>query len=320
MKVGETMDQTEFFLNNPPCLSVPVSDADKLLACDNPLCLKLYIYLLRSAKPVGLQRISEDLDTHPNELRKAAKELKSMGLMSSSTKGGIVAPADELPQYDAAYISKRTTHDPAFSDLRQEAEQILGKALSTPDLNTLFGIYDQLGLPPEVICMLLTSCREDIEEHYGPGRVPTMRQIEQQAYIWANLEILTLEQAEAYLVHRKAQKDSIQEVRRALGIYDRQLSKSENEYIRKWLDMGFAPDAINIAFDRTVTQTGGLKWAYMNRILESWHSKGLHTPDEINEGDKPLSKRQPQPADYPVNRTAGSEKERLMKLYQDISK
>ena len=310
----------EFFLNNPPCLSVPVSDADKLLACSNPLCLKVYIYLLRAAKPMSLQRMSEDLSIHPAELKKAAKELKTMGLMSASGKGVIVAPADELPQYDAAYIAKRSTQDDAFRDLQKETENILGKPLSTADLNTLFGIYDQLGLPPEVICMMLMSCREEIEERYGPGRLPTMRQIESQAYRWANMEIMTLEQAESYLVRRKEQKDAAKEIRRTLGITDRKLSKTEGEYIMRWLNMGFGSDAIAIAFDRTVTQTGGLKWAYMNRILESWHNMNLHTPEEINEGDRPLSQRQTSDRYTPTSKVPGGEKERLMKLYEDISK
>ena len=45
------MDHTEYFLSNPPCLSVPVSDADKLLGCSDLLCLKLYEKILREVTP-----------------------------------------------------------------------------------------------------------------------------------------------------------------------------------------------------------------------------------------------------------------------------
>ena len=31
--------------------------------------------------------------------------------------------------------------------------------------------------------------------------------------------------------------------------------------------------------------TGARKWPYLNRILMSWHEKGLHTPEEIETGD-----------------------------------
>ena len=32
--------------------------------------------------------------------------------------------------------------------------------------------------------------------------------------------------------------------------------------------------------------TGGLKWPYLNSILKSWHSQGLHTVAAIDAGDK----------------------------------
>jgi DNA replication protein DnaD len=49
--------------------------------------------------------------------------------------------------------------------------------------------------------------------------------------------------------------------------------------------MGFSPEAVSIAYDRTVLKTGALKWPYLNSILKSWHQKGLHTPEEIETGD-----------------------------------
>ena len=49
--------------------------------------------------------------------------------------------------------------------------------------------------------------------------------------------------------------------------------------------MGFGPDAVAEGYDRTVISAGGLKWPYLNKILLSWHEKGLHTLSEIQEGD-----------------------------------
>jgi hypothetical protein len=40
--------------------------------------------------------------------------------------------------------------------------------------------------------------------------------------------------------------------------------------------------SVSNAYDRTVTNTGRLKWAYMDTILRSWHEKKLHTPAEID--------------------------------------
>lgn len=308
----------EYYLSNPPCLSVPVSDADKLLGCSNLLCMKLYLYLLRAGKSVTPERAAEDLNIPAADLKKAAKELKAMGLMSTAGKGKL-PPEQKIPEYEKTYIVKRSMEDANFEGLQIEAANVVGHTLSAQELNTLFGIYDHLGLPAEVICMLMTSCLEDAQEKYGPGRLPTMRQIEQQAYIWAREEVMTLDLADAYLNRRRERKDTLSQLKRILGVWDRPFTKTEVNYLSDWLDKGFGIDAISMAFDRTVTQTGGLKWAYMNRIMLNWHEKGLHTPEEIESGDIPPSKpAQKKTATRVAPPPQGGEKERLMKLLEDI--
>ena len=135
------MDHTEYFLSNPPCLSVPVSDADKLLGCSDLLCLKLYLYLLRAGKSVTLERASEDLGIAPADLKKAAKELKTMGLMGTAGKGK-VPPEQAIPEYGKSYIAKRTMEDPMFEAMQAEAAQcfslfILGTSSSSVTSNIL---------------------------------------------------------------------------------------------------------------------------------------------------------------------------------------
>lgn len=61
--------------------------------------------------------------------------------------------------------------------------------------------------------------------------------------------------------------------------------------MESWIDLGFEEDAIAEAADRTITNTGGLKWKYMDTILRSWHGKGLHTMEEIEKGDAPKASR-----------------------------
>jgi DNA replication protein DnaD len=50
--------------------------------------------------------------------------------------------------------------------------------------------------------------------------------------------------------------------------------------------MGMDEEAISMAYERTCLNTGGLNWAYMNKILQRWHSQGLHTAEEIRTGDQ----------------------------------
>ena len=65
----------------------------------------------------------------------------------------------------------------------------------------------------------------------------------------------------------------------------RNLTQAEEKYALSWLDMGFEDAVIAMAYERTCLNTGGLNWAYMNKILQRWHSAGLHTPDAVRGGD-----------------------------------
>ena len=43
--------------------------------------------------------------------------------------------------------------------------------------------------------------------------------------------------------------------------------------------------AIEQAYERTCLNTGGMNWAYMNKILQRWHESGLHTAEAVKNGD-----------------------------------
>ena len=49
--------------------------------------------------------------------------------------------------------------------------------------------------------------------------------------------------------------------------------------------MGFSDEAIALAFDRTLTNTGALKWPYLNGILKKWHAAGLHEAAEVEKAE-----------------------------------
>ena len=50
--------------------------------------------------------------------------------------------------------------------------------------------------------------------------------------------------------------------------------------------MGFTDEVFTMAYERTCLNTGGLSWAYMNKILLRWHEAGMHTADEVRNRDR----------------------------------
>ena len=108
---------------------------------------------------------------------------------------------------------RRSREDAGFAAIVSEAQKVLGHVLSSSDLKRLFGIYDYLALPPEVILMLLNHCVS-----ISQGRRPSMRFIEKEAYVWANREIMSLEQAEEYIRSSRQRREELGRIKESLGI------------------------------------------------------------------------------------------------------
>ena len=81
---------------------------------------------------------------------------------------------------------------------------------------------------------------------------------------------------------------------RALGLGDRLPVASEEKYLIAWQEMGFPPETVAIAYDKTVLKCHELKWPYCNGILKRWHEAGLHTPEEVEQGDRPAARKEEQ--------------------------
>lgn len=309
------MNDEKYKLNNK-LLTLPEGEADRLIAVGDGDAALLYIYLLRNGRERGRVEAGKALRMTDARLETAAALLRSMGLLAVGAGTPAPPPADETPEYTAEEVVSRSRTDSAFGGVLKEAESIMGRALSGVDMKTLFGIYDRLGLPPEVVLLLLHHCVEEYRGKYGPGRVPSMRYIEKEAYTWANREVLTLDAAESYLREQRERRESSAVIRRQLGIKDREPTPTERRYIDSWLELGFGAEAVETAMDRTVINTGQLKWNYMDKILRSWHDKGLHTPAEIQKGDPPGRRTA---AAKPAAGDDGDDMEQIRRAYDRIS-
>ena len=275
--------ERKFIIQPPDVVAMSAQAADKLIRDGSAEAALLYIYLLRHGGDCPLEQAEREL-----RLRSAAgalRTLESLGLVGTEARRGPIRPEDAPPQYTVEEIRGSIARGSNFGELVQEVQGLLGRVLSGGDLVTLYGIYDYLGMPVEVILLLVRHCMELCRQKYGEGRRPTLRAIEKEAYRWAEAEVMSLPRAEAYLARRAQESDAAVAIRRVLGLSDRALSKSEGNYIAAWARMGFGAEAVALAYDRTTMSTGKLSWAYMDSILRSWHAKGLHTPAEIQQGD-----------------------------------
>ena len=311
------MDEAKRKLNTPPLLAVPVRDARLLLDAGDGDCALLYLHILENGGVLDTALAARTLRLSVRAVQGIAGKLERLGLLSGAEERP-AGPAGELAEYQAADVVRRSQSDPGFQALVEETGRILGRVLTSTDLKKLFGIYDDLALPADVIMLLVHHCKEEHDERYGASRHLGFAAIEKEACAWFERELVTYEQAEEYLARLRERKTLTAEVQRAMGIRGRELSVTERKYIMSWLELGFGPEALALAADRTVTNTGELKWRYMNSIVQSWHGKGLHTVAEIEQGDR----KGPAPASA-GRRTASSapdaqELERMKKLREKL--
>ena len=275
-------------------LTIDIQTADTLLQGCSPEAVMLYLYMLRRDGVLDMNAALRELPMTQAALRAAEETLSQRGLLGGGDrKNEALISSAELPEYEAQDVVRRTEADPAFVAVLGEAQKVLGRVLTSADVKKLFGIYDDLAMPSEVIMLLMNHCKEEYEYRYGAEKRLGMAAIEKEAFSWFNREIVTYEQAEQWIARLGERRSQIGQIRRTLGIQGRDLSPSEGKYLDEWLEMGFGPEEIALAADRTIINTGGLKWKYMNSILQSWHKKDLHTLEAIEKGDKKPSRKNP---------------------------
>lgn len=313
------MDNTTFKLSCPSALAISSGDADRLITLGSGSAALLYIYVLRRGGSFSVDEAASALRLTEKDVRSAAELLSAAGLFSSPAKArALPVPGDEPPEYTSAEIIARSAESEDFKLIVSETQHILGHTLSGADMKILFELYDELSLPTEVIFLLLNHCTEETRARLGPSARVSMRAVEKEGYFWFNHEIITLERVEEYLQQRKMRKSAAAEIRRILQISGREFSASEQRYVDEWLGMGFSPEVIALAYDKTVLKTGKLAWSYMNSILQSWHSKGLHTPEAVETGDAPLSSRQKTPGRATPAAKGVSEAERIRRMMEKL--
>ena len=128
------------------------------------------------------------------------------------------------------------------------------------------------------------------------------------------MSIDTQSAAADYLRKYARQQGDLPRYMQALQLGDRLPVASEEKYLSAWQEMGFPPETVAIAYDKTVLKCHELKWPYCNGILKRWHEAGLHTPEEIAAGDRPAEQKRKQ---TPAGQGSEEMKQYMQQLRRD---
>ena len=190
----------------------------------------------------------------------------------------------QMPRYSSGEIAKRTAENPDIKYLLGDAQAKLGKTISPTEASTLTGLNDWLGLPVDVILMIISYCISISK--------PNMRYIEKVALSWADDGINTHEKAEEHILNLEKSRSIEHQIKKLMGLGQRSLTSTEEANIKRWTkEWKFEIELITLAYERAVDKTGIVSFPYINSILRSWHQNGTKTIELVN-AEKMAHKKQ----------------------------
>ena len=266
-------------MNSAQC-NIEQKDVHKLLSAASGDAALLYLYLQSGN---DIDKAEQALHLSQTRVQSAGATLRQLGLWREEKLPHLVV--GERPRYTEQDVTNAKMQDMSFRSLCEEVERNLGRTMTTEELKILLGFVRYLGLPTDVIFVLICYCRERARQK-GSLRNPSLRSIEKEAYYWAELGIDTMEEAAAYIQNQNVRRSRIGKLMNIFQIRGRTLTQAEERYAQQWIDMGFADDAFALAYEKTCLNTGSMNWAYMNKILSRWHQAGFTTAKQVKAADK----------------------------------
>ncbi len=261
-------------------VTIESGDVRKLLGAASADGALLYIYLKAGNDP---ENAGPALNMSAARLSCAGATLRQLGLLGGEKRAPLLV--GERPRYSEQDVLEAAGTDNEFESLRGEVQRLLGRNLNVEELKILLGFIRYLGLPSDVISVLVCYCKDRARQR-GSLRNPSLRTIEKEAYEWAEHGIDTMEEAAAFIQSQNVRNSRIHRIMKLLQIHGRSLTAAEERYAAAWLEMGFEEAAIELAYERTCLNTGGLNWNYMNKIMQRWHEAGLHSAEAVRSGDR----------------------------------
>ena len=260
-------------------ITIEQAELRKLLAAASGDAALLFLHIQNGG---DLAQAETVLQMTKPRIECAAATLRQLGLWQEEQK---IIPLGERPAYSEADVLSAMNQDSDFRLLYGEIQRLLGRAMNTEELKILLSFDRYLGLPCEVVSLLVSYCKDRARQK-GNLRNPSLRAIEKEAYRWAEMGIDTLEEAVAFIQKQNLRNTRLSRLMDLLQIRGRSLTAAEEKYALGWLEMGVSNEVIAMAYERTCINTGTLRWPYMNKILTSWHEAGYKTAEQVKNGDR----------------------------------
>lgn len=177
--------------------------------------------------------------------------------------------------YTLIEIAEVRSRDSKFGSLVDYFEKISGHLYNSAEQGIVLYLYDTLGIDCELIMGVAQYCAS-----IGKNSV---RYIEKTVLNITEEGVSTYAELEKYLEKQNKSREFADKVKEIIGAKDRALSRAEKVHISKWhKEYGCSEELVSYAYEKTVAKINKPQVNYMSKILESWHEKGLKTPEEVD--------------------------------------
>ncbi|MEG0614940.1 MAG: DnaD domain protein [Oscillospiraceae bacterium] len=237
---------------------------------DDALCFWEQVEVLkRTDSPPKIAEISPEVSPALPKIQPAETLTEPPKPSTRQTLSTYISPKE---------LAERINNSEEIKFLFSTAEGLLGNVLTNTEQRSLIWCHDYLGLPTDVLTMLMDYCKSIDKTN--------MKFMETIAISWQEKGIMSHESADEEIQVLKEQHTLASKVRSLFGIGSRNLSSKEGAFVLDWAKNGYSSDLISYAYDKTIDAIGKVSFSYINTILHKWQEKGLLSREQIDNDNK----------------------------------
>lgn len=261
--------------------AIPTDVADKYLKIATHTQLKVLLYFMRNISDgIDSQKISDALRLDINETEDALLFWQQCGILTGATpkeEPKTVVVKSTLPS--RTDVIKRGLEDKQLMFLLREAQLKFGRNLKQNESQLLVSLYDDHGMDPSVILLLLGYAVRE-------GKC-NLTFVKKTATHWLESGVETVMDAENLIAEAAKQNLAWSVVQSAFGIERRNPSTKEAELSNLWVnEWKISTELLKAAYDACVDAKTKLSMPYVAKIIESWHKDGITNPEQISSKKK----------------------------------
>ncbi len=276
--------------------AVPNSVVDKQISKLSAEQLKVLLWVLRNAGgKIQREKACLELEISGKQFDEIFEYWHSRGIFSCKASVSCPeekavsekpfeskSPAESLSKVyfrrpaDSSYIASRIRESTEISFLMNEAQNVLGRPISSSDCSVLLMLHDGEGLPVDVILML-------IQYAVSVGK-SGLKYIQALGRNWASSGIDSVEKAELKIQSLNHFTALWKKFQNLIGLEKRSPTSYEEEIVIKWYDeWKLTDELIKYAYEICVDSKGKYAIRYMDGIIKKWYAQKIYTLDQAKQ-------------------------------------